>query len=59
VRHRDSLFEVAYEGIFFGLVPERNDECPEGEEEEEEDDWAELYPNDLGFKAPWDGGYNT
>ena len=50
------LFEVTHEGVLFGLVAERHNEYAEGEEE---DDWAELYPDGLGFTAPWDGGYDT
>ncbi|MER7429960.1 hypothetical protein ABT362_44975 [Nonomuraea rubra] len=26
---------------------------------DQEDDWAELYPDRLGFGEPWDGQYST
>ncbi|MFD7639502.1 hypothetical protein ACFV4P_02495 [Kitasatospora sp. NPDC059795] len=45
-------FAVEVDGILFGLVLECRGEYPEGEEQE---DWAEFYPNRLGFSAPWDG----
>jgi formate hydrogenlyase regulatory protein HycA len=44
------------DGTLFGLVRECHGEYPEGEER---DDWAEFYPNRLGFSAPWDGSYDT
>ncbi len=46
-------FLVLVDGCRFGLVTERHDE------EATEDDWAELYPDGLGFHAPWDGEYDT
>ncbi|MFD0899376.1 hypothetical protein [Actinomadura sediminis] len=46
-------FRVVVDGVLFGLVIERHGE------EEDEDDWAELYPDRLGFCAPWDGEYST
>ncbi|MFJ9774386.1 hypothetical protein ACIRVF_24645 [Kitasatospora sp. NPDC101157] len=50
-------FVVRFEGALFGLVLEQD----EDEEDEEEDDgvWAELYPDGLGFHAPWNGCYDT
>ncbi|MFE7531711.1 hypothetical protein ACFU7Y_39320 [Kitasatospora sp. NPDC057542] len=44
------------EGVLFGLVLECHGEYAEGEEQ---DDWAEFYPNRLGFSAPWDGSCDT
>ncbi|MER6219549.1 hypothetical protein ACWCYL_17475 [Streptomyces sp. 900105755] len=49
-------FTVEVDGALFGLVSECHGEYPEGEEQ---DDWAEFYPNRLGFSAPWDGLYDT
>ncbi|MEV0490706.1 hypothetical protein [Streptomyces atratus] len=46
-------FQLAADGVIFGLIPERH------EEGEGEDDWAELYPDRFGFSAPWDGQYDT
>nr|QEO74099.1 hypothetical protein [uncultured bacterium] len=43
-------FEVRYDGVTFGLVDESDDE---------RGDWAELYPEGLGFGEPWDGTYST
>ncbi|MEV6200135.1 hypothetical protein AB0M64_09190 [Streptomyces sp. NPDC051771] len=45
-------FTVRFEGVLFGLVVE------EGHGEGGRD-WAELYPDGLGFSAPWDGRYDT
>jgi hypothetical protein len=42
-------FQLTVDGVLFGLVT--------GEEEGEA--WAELYPDHLGFGAPWDGSYDT
>jgi formate hydrogenlyase regulatory protein HycA len=42
-------FQLTFEGALFGLVT--------GEDEGEP--WAELYPDHLGFGAPWDGSYDT
>jgi hypothetical protein len=42
-------FRLAVDGVLFGLVIESD----------EEGDWAELYPDRLGFGAPWDGTYDT
>ncbi|MFE6050932.1 hypothetical protein ACFQ6N_09265 [Kitasatospora sp. NPDC056446] len=50
-------FEVRVDGVLFGLVVEEDDEV-----EEDEEDYrftAELYPDQLGFHAPWDGCYDT
>ncbi|MEU6625101.1 hypothetical protein ABZ926_30650 [Streptomyces litmocidini] len=49
-------FAVEADGTLFGLVPECHGEYPDGEEQH---DWAEFYPNRLGFSAPWDGSYDT
>ncbi|MGW5418642.1 hypothetical protein [Streptomyces sp. NPDC003943] len=49
-------FSIDVDGIRFGLVRECHGEYPEGEERE---DWAEFYPERLGFGAPWDGSYDT
>ncbi|WP_030391115.1 MULTISPECIES: hypothetical protein [Kitasatospora] len=46
-------FAVLVDGCRFGLVVERHGE------DATEDDWAELYPDGLGFHAPWDGEYDT
>lgn len=43
-------FKVEYDGIVFGLIDESD---------EERGDWAELYPDRLGFHPPWDGTYDT
>ncbi|MFI6156408.1 hypothetical protein ACIBCA_27395 [Kitasatospora sp. NPDC051170] len=48
-------FEVRFEGALFGLVVE----IDEDEDEEEDGVWMELYPDGLGFQAPWDGSYDT
>ncbi|MER7599590.1 hypothetical protein ABT398_37340, partial [Streptomyces hydrogenans] len=38
----------------------QSDFCAERHEDGEgDDDWAELYPDRLGFSAPWDGRYDT
>ncbi|MFF4010686.1 hypothetical protein [Streptomyces sp. NPDC001717] len=47
-------FRITVDGVLFGLVTECH-----GEEEDGEEDWAELYPDQLGFSAPWDGTYDT
>ncbi|MFJ4090723.1 hypothetical protein ACIPYS_04000 [Kitasatospora sp. NPDC089913] len=46
-------FTVLVDGCRFGLVVERH------HEDATEDDWAEFYPDRLGFHAPWDGEYDT
>jgi hypothetical protein len=46
-------FQVVYDDVLFGLVIERHGE------DEDEDDWAELYPDRLGFHYPWLGEYDT
>lgn len=46
-------FQLTVDGVTFGLVTERHAEG------KGEDDWAELYPDRLGFSAPWDGSYET
>ena len=45
-------FEVRVDGIVFGLVPDRP-------QDGKEPDGAEFYPGLLGFRAPWDGLYDT
>lgn len=47
-------FQLTVDGVLFGLVTECHAEDEDGEE-----DWAELYPDRLGFSAPWDGTYST
>ncbi|MGW1953691.1 hypothetical protein ACWCPI_13205 [Streptomyces sp. NPDC001920] len=42
-------FQLTFENVLFGMVT--------GEDEGEP--WAELYPDQLGFGAPWDGSYDT
>jgi formate hydrogenlyase regulatory protein HycA len=46
-------FQPSVDGVLFGLVAERRAEGGG------EDDWAEPYPDRLGFFAPWDGTYDT
>lgn len=46
-------FRLTVDNVLFGLVVERHGEV------ENEDDCAELYPDRLGFSAPWDGAYDT
>ncbi|MDX2294175.1 MULTISPECIES: hypothetical protein [Streptomyces] len=48
-------FAVRCEGALFGLVVEGHSE----DEDDEEGNWVELYPDGLGFSAPWDGTYDT
>ncbi|MEU8773485.1 hypothetical protein [Streptomyces sp. NPDC048606] len=47
-------FRVTDDDVVFGLVAECRAEDRDGEE-----DRAELYPDGLGFSAPWDGLYDT
>jgi hypothetical protein len=42
-------FQRTVDGVLFGLVIR----------EDEEDAWAELYPDRLAFGEPWDGRYDT
>ena len=42
-------FQFEYEAITFGLIIEDGHGT----------DWAELYPDRLGFHSPWDGFYDT
>jgi hypothetical protein len=44
-------FQLTYENVLFGLVIRKD--------EEDDEDWAELYPDQLGFGEPWDGSYDT
>ncbi|MGI5191096.1 hypothetical protein ACQEVI_23350 [Promicromonospora sp. CA-289599] len=46
-------FQVTFDDVLFGLVVERHSE------DGAEDDWAELYPDTLGFHEPWNGEYDT
>lgn len=43
-------FRLVHDGIVFGLIDES---------EPERGDWAELYPDRLGFHSPWNGEYST
>ena len=49
------LFQTRYDGIMFGLVDESDADPDLGHG----GDWAELYPDRLGFHAPWNGEYDT
>ncbi|MFJ3219079.1 hypothetical protein ACIPLC_24520 [Kitasatospora sp. NPDC086801] len=51
-------FAVRVEGELFGLVREESEE-DDGEEGEDDGICFELYPDGLGFHAPWDGCYDT
>lgn len=42
-------FQFEHNAITFGLIIEDGHGT----------DWAELYPDRLGFHAPWDGSYDT
>lgn len=42
-------FQLTFEGVLFGLVTDEDDE----------EAWAELHPDNLGFGEPWDGSYDT
>jgi hypothetical protein len=65
------LFRVEHDGIVFGLIDEtdeyresdESDESDESNDDDEHDEdgegWAELYPEGLGFHAPWNGEYDT
>ena len=46
-------FRLTVDGVLFGLLIEQHGD------HEDEDDWVELYPDRLGFSAPWDGQYST
>ncbi|WP_431926278.1 hypothetical protein [Nonomuraea jabiensis] len=46
--------QLVFDGVLFGLVIEQGHG-----DQEDEDDWAELYPDRLGFGEPWDGQYST
>jgi hypothetical protein len=43
-------FRLTYDGVLFGLIDESDSD---------RGDWAELYPDRLGFNPPWDGTYST
>ncbi|WP_329391588.1 nitrogen permease regulator 3 (plasmid) [Streptomyces sp. NBC_01351] len=47
-------FQLTVDGVVFGLITECH-----AEDEDGEHDWAELYPDRLGFSAPWNGEYDT
>jgi hypothetical protein len=49
------LFQTRYDGVLFGLVDESDDDPERGHG----GDWVELYPDRLGFHAPWNGEYDT
>ncbi|MGW1894497.1 hypothetical protein ACWCP6_30275 [Streptomyces sp. NPDC002004] len=49
-------FQVTVDGVRFGLVTEH---AYEDGADGDDGDWAELYPERLGFGAPWDGRYDT
>jgi hypothetical protein len=49
------LFQTHYDGVLFGLVDESGDDLDVGHG----GDWAELYPDRLGFHEPWNGEYDT
>jgi len=42
-------FQRTVDGVLFGLVIR----------EDEEEAWAELYPDRLAFAEPWNGQYDT
>jgi hypothetical protein len=42
-------FRLKVDGVVFGLVVGSNEEY----------EWATLWPDDLFFAEPWDGGYDT
>ncbi|MCX5380303.1 hypothetical protein [Streptomyces sp. NBC_00091] len=48
-------FRLTADGVLFGLVTE----CRAEDGEEDEEDWAELHPEGLGFSAPWNGECDT
>ncbi|WP_327003034.1 hypothetical protein OHA72_49455 [Dactylosporangium sp. NBC_01737] len=43
-------FRLTCDGVLFGLIDESDPD---------RGDWAELYPDRLGFTPPWDGTYST
>ncbi|MEQ4714749.1 hypothetical protein [Nonomuraea sp. B19D2] len=42
-------FRLEFDGVVFGLILE----------DHEGDEYAELYPDHIGFYPPWDGSYDT
>ncbi|MET7679266.1 hypothetical protein [Streptomyces sp. NPDC005423] len=46
-------FQLTYDNVLFGLVVDKSDA-----EDTEDDDWAELLPDGLGFGSPWKGQYD-
>jgi hypothetical protein len=46
-------FQVEFDGVRFELIVEQHGE------DEAQDNWAELYPDGLGFHDPWNGNYDT
>lgn len=48
-------FRVDFDGVVFGLIDESGDRAGDGGHT----DWAELYPDGLGFAEPWNGRYDT
>ncbi|WP_433788776.1 hypothetical protein [Actinoplanes sp. CA-252034] len=49
------LFQIESDGVLFGLLDESGDRTGD----DVHTDWVELYPDGLGFTAPWDGFYST
>jgi formate hydrogenlyase regulatory protein HycA len=43
-------FHLTHDGITFGLIVNSHRDVGE---------WADLLPNGLRFRAPWDGDYDT
>ncbi|MFI1379650.1 hypothetical protein [Embleya sp. NPDC020886] len=46
-------FQLIVDDVLFGLVISQHGG------HEDEDDWAELHPDGLGFCDPWNGEYST
>lgn len=46
-------FRLTVDEVTFGLITERHADGEGGH------DWAEFYPDGLGFSEPWDGTYDT
>ncbi|MFF2012740.1 hypothetical protein ACFVWY_27200 [Streptomyces sp. NPDC058195] len=52
-------FRLTVDDVLFGLIVERSEKNEEGEGADGGGERAELYPDGLGFHAPWDGLYDT
>ncbi|MFD4375132.1 hypothetical protein ACFXKE_24040 [Streptomyces sp. NPDC059202] len=57
-------FSVRFEGVLFGMVVVEEDDSADADGDGDGDadalrEWVELYPDGLGFSAPWDGEYDT